>query len=59
MFHPRRDRWEDHFLWSADCLDLFGLTKIGRAMVSALHLNRKNVRNLRRVLMRDGEHPPA
>jgi len=38
---------------------LKGLTATGRATIAALDLNRQRVINLRRVLIRDGLHPPA
>lgn len=58
LFHPRQDRWQAHFEWSEDFLEVIGLTKVGRATVEALHLNRRNLRNLRRLLLTVGEHPP-
>ena len=32
LFHPRRDRWEDHFAWKR--VRLTGLTPIGRVAIS-------------------------
>jgi hypothetical protein len=58
LFHPRNDRWSDHFAWSKDFLRIEGLTDIGRMTVEALHLNRQGVVNMRRVLILDGVHPP-
>ena len=58
LYHPRRDRWEEHFAWSADFRFLLGITPTGRATVLRLDLNRQSVLNLRRVLRRDGKHPP-
>lgn len=58
LFHPRRDRWEDHFGWSEDSDQMIGLTPIGRATIVRLRLNRSGVVNLRRVLTALGEHPP-
>lgn len=59
LFHPRRDDWYTHFIWSPACLMLIGLTATGRATIAALDLNRPHVINLRRLLMLDGLHPPA
>lgn len=59
IFHPRQDRWQDHFEWAEDFLEVIGLSKIGRATVEALQLNRRNVRNLRRLMLTAGEHPPG
>jgi hypothetical protein len=58
LFHPRKDAWKDHFEWSADFLDIIGISKSGRATIEKLMLNRKNIRNLRRLLLAAGEHPP-
>ncbi len=58
LFHPRNDNWNEHFRWCADSLQVEGISAIGRATVELLRLNRRGVVNLRRVLMRDGEHPP-
>lgn len=58
LFHPRRDRWSNHFRWSRDQVTLIGLTPTGRATVAALALNREGVVNLRRLLTATGQHPP-
>lgn len=59
LYHPRRDRWEEHFSWSDDFTLIVGLTPTGRATVVALSLNRDGVVNLRRLLYTIGEHPPS
>jgi hypothetical protein len=59
LFHPRRQRWSDHFAWSADFTHVVGKTSCGRATIDVLHLNRIGVVNLRRVLVAGGLHPPA
>ena len=38
LFHPRTQRWADHFRRSPDGLRIVGLTPIGRATVAALDL---------------------
>jgi hypothetical protein len=58
LFHPREQRWEEHFAWSEDCTLMLGLTPTGRASIEALHLNRLGLLNLRRLLYTIGEHPP-
>jgi 5-methylcytosine-specific restriction endonuclease McrA len=58
LYHPRRQRWSDHFAWREECTIIVGLTPTGRATVEALHLNRSGVVNLRRALYAVGEHPP-
>jgi hypothetical protein len=58
LFHPRRHVWSDHFAWAYGGTQVLGLTHIGRATVEALCLNRAPLVNLRRVLVKAGEHPP-
>ena len=58
LFNPRRQRWARHFTWSEDFMTIIGRTTTGRATVEALHLNRPELLNLRRVLHTVGEHPP-
>ena len=59
LFHPRTQRWRDHFVWSSDFTRILGMTPTGRATVEALFLNRDGLVNLRRALYALGEHPPA
>jgi hypothetical protein len=58
LFHPRQQRWEEHFAWNEDYTLIVGLTPTGRATVAALCLNRSGLVNLRRILHAAGEHPP-
>lgn len=58
LFHPRQQRWRDHFTWNDDYTLIIGLTPTGRATVNTLRLNRETLVNLRRVLYMMGEHPP-
>jgi len=58
LFHPREQRWDEHFAWNEDFTLMLGLTPIGRATIGALQLNRPGLINLRRVLYAVGEHPP-
>src|SRR4051812_49886467 len=37
LFHPRKDRWEDHFRWEG--LRIQGITPIGRTTVQVLSMN--------------------
>jgi hypothetical protein len=39
LFHPRRERWGDHFAWSPDGARIEGLTPSGRATVITLRMN--------------------
>lgn len=38
LFHPRRDRWTQHFRWNGPIL--VGLTAVGRATIELLQVNR-------------------
>lgn len=58
LFNPRRQHWQEHFMWNANFTLIVGLTPSGRATVEALHMNRESVVNLRRALHKIGEHPP-
>ncbi len=33
LFHPQRDLWTDHFVWTEDATEITGLTPTGRATV--------------------------
>lgn len=57
LFHPRQQKWSDHFTWNEDCSIIIGHTPTGRATVERLLLNRTGVMNLRRVLHAIGKHP--
>ncbi len=58
LFHPRQDRWLDHFRWSDDCLRIMGITPTGRATVAALALNRERILAIRAADYEIGRHPP-
>lgn len=58
LFHPRRDKWTDHFVWSDDSTRIVGRTPTGRATVEALQLNRESLLNFRNILYAAGKHPP-
>jgi hypothetical protein len=59
LFHPRQQRWRDHFAWNEDATLIVGLTPTGRATVEALKLNRPELVNLREVLYAAQKHPPT
>ncbi len=59
LYHPRQQRWSEHFAWNNDFSIVIGLTPTGRATVETLQLNREGVVNLRQVLYVIGEHPPS
>jgi len=39
LFHPRTDKWEDHFQWDKGFSQIRGLTARGRATVERLKMN--------------------
>lgn len=58
LFHPRKQKWSDHFTWNDDFTLIIGRTPIGRATVELLQLNREGCINIRRAVYALGEHPP-
>jgi hypothetical protein len=53
LFHPRQDRWSDHFRW-APGYRLRGVTPTGRATIAALGMNRPAVIAIRNALVKLG-----
>jgi hypothetical protein len=51
LFHPRRDRWSEHFEWVGS--ELAGKTAIGRITVQVLAVNATDFRAVREVLMEE------
>lgn len=58
LFHPRLDRWDEHFAWSADGSLIQGLTPTGRATVARLRMNRPRMVEARQLWVQGGWHPP-
>jgi hypothetical protein len=52
LFHPRKDRWEDHFEVDAESGAIRGLTHVGRATEARLQLNSLLQLEARRLWMR-------
>lgn len=57
LYHPRRERWRDHFAWQEGIL-IEGRTATGRATIGALELNRAVLIYARRRWVEVGWHPP-
>ena len=55
LFHPRQDKWENHFSWNGPVV--VGMTPTGRATIRALRLNRSDAVAVRRLLMEEGVYP--
>lgn len=58
LYHPVRQTWGEHFVWSDDGARVLGLTPVGRATVEALRMNRLAIVRLRRHWAVLGLHPP-
>lgn len=56
LFNPRRDRWDQHFTWLE--YQVFGVTSIGRATVTALEFNAPRRLLIRQVELAFGLFPP-
>lgn len=52
LFHPRRDRWHDHFRWNGPLIE--GLSPVGRATANVLALNDAKRMRLRSQLLEEG-----
>jgi hypothetical protein len=58
LFHPRRQRWHDHFYWHDTGFRIGALTAVGRVTIIALKLNNEVIINARRNWVSAGLHPP-
>ncbi len=58
LFHPRRDRWAEHFVWNEDFTRVIGRTPTGRATTEHLHLNREGLINQRILFGLAKRRPP-
>lgn len=59
LFHPRLQRWQEHFAWGQGHLRILGLTPSGRTTIMLLHLNRPSLLRLRSALIAINAHPPS
>jgi len=57
LFHPRKDRWEEHFRINTRRGEIEGLTAVGRATVAQLEMNNEIQVAARRQWMRLGVFP--
>jgi hypothetical protein len=55
LFHPRQDRWSDHFAWSG--AELIGRTPIGRITIHVLAVNDPDFVAVRQVLIEEQTFP--
>ena len=56
LYHPRRNRWQEHFHWEG--VVLIGDTPAGRATIAALVMNRPLILAIRREEVLLARHPP-
>lgn len=64
LFHPRKQQWSAHFVWTKDGIKIRGTTAIGRATCSRLDLNDErrdepSIQIARRFWVEAGWHPPT
>ncbi|MBM4083363.1 MAG: HNH endonuclease [Planctomycetes bacterium] len=57
LFHPRQDRWEEHFRVNPENGEIEGLTAIGRGTVAQLRMNSDAQMAARRQWIRLGLFP--
>jgi hypothetical protein len=55
LFHPRRDRWDEHFVWQGPTL--MGRTAVGRATIEVLNINHPDRVRTRALLIKAGLFP--
>jgi 5-methylcytosine-specific restriction endonuclease McrA len=58
LFHPRQQRWSDHFAWAPGGITLVGLTPTGRATIDLLRLNGEWITEARGLWILIGVQPP-
>ncbi|MBI4771827.1 MAG: HNH endonuclease [Chloroflexi bacterium] len=58
LFHPRIQRWDDHFKWDESGTAIVGTTPTGRATVEALRMNHQEIVVTRRLWVSAGWWPP-
>lgn len=58
LFHPWRQKWDEHFRWAKKGLIIVGLTPTGRATAELLRLNRPLLLQGRERWIAAGWHPP-
>jgi hypothetical protein len=59
LFNARTQLWPDHFRWSEDGTQVFGITSPGRATILALQMNHPIIVTTRRLWVSVGWWPPS
>ncbi|MGB7159410.1 MAG: HNH endonuclease signature motif containing protein [Tepidisphaeraceae bacterium] len=57
LFHPRNDRWADHFALAADGVTVESRSDVGRVTIELLRLNHVDRLNEREALKLVGRYP--
>lgn len=52
LFHPRKDKWSEHFVWNG--AELKALTPIGRVTIAVLLINEPEAIAVREALRNEG-----
>ena len=55
LFHPRQDRWQEHFAWEGP--RLVGRTPVGQATIAVLAINASYRLEVRQALIAEGVFP--
>lgn len=58
IFHPRQNKWNEHFAWDETRTHIAGMSATGRATVAALRMNNEFIVDARRRWVSAGWHPP-
>ena len=58
LYHPRLQKWTEHFTWTNGGLYIVGLSATGRATVTALRLNNDYIVESRAIWIAQNWHPP-
>lgn len=58
LYHPRQQKWSDHFAWDGSGAIVIGVTAVGRATVVRLQMNHEVIIPARRKWVSAGWHPP-
>ncbi len=64
LFNPRQDVWAEHFVWSADGMQILGSSAVGRVTCDRLDMNDErypgehSIREARQLWAQAGWHPP-
>ncbi|MDM8537604.1 HNH endonuclease [Desulfobacterales bacterium HSG17] len=58
LYHPRLEKWHEHFAWDETGTLIVGLTAMGRATVTGLNMNDLIIIAARRRWVVVGWHPP-